>query len=410
MSEMGELAAPIVAPNPRKRKEPPPPTLPVLAIAEVAFAGHRTVEQDTNGNFASPEWTAAPAVSHPVAYTRNTHVQLTPTFEVTTHPSVPTQVTVRGTCNFGGTALRWVGNVTVNIDDDTVTTAAALVSDVPLPNVVGCYDPATILWTATPTNPVGIATLAGQSTHVIYAPLGAAAGGVTEHWTLLDVSCRAAAGRNTANDVVARIVNAFVGLNVVRKRDGLQMTYWLPNPTNAQSTADILGHAQGSGQCGAWAELLRDMARVHGIDRLHKVHVEVPPVHDPRQFGFLVKNWTFNAPPAASANAFSHTLRLAGDGGCEAQARLPAQGNNASPDIFLNHYIVYDTSTHGFYDPSYGTTAANRRAWEAAAVDGKYDGDNLLGFFADPINVGFSTAAGAQDIVQFTDMVNGANL
>lgn len=380
---------------------------PVLAIDSITFTGHRVVEQDTLGNFAAPEWQAAPLTNHPVAYNRNTAVQLTPTFRVTTQPTEAEQVAVTGTCTFGATLLTWTGNVTVNPGDVTVVTGAALTSDVALPNVVGCYDPATIAWTATPLN--GAVAPAGNSAHTMYAPLGASTGG-PDYWTLLDVSCRAAAGQNAANAVVAAIFGPFAGFNVPRKRDGTQLTYWVPNNTTAQTTAQLLARPDGGGQCGAWAELLRDMCQAHGIATVNKVTVDVPQPFVPYRYGFLVKNWTFHAPPAATANTWTHLQDLnrimgATPGWCNTRPPygIAGQANANPPPSFFNHFIVINTATGILYDPSYGATAASRLLWEAAAVDGLFDNGMV------PL-AGLSTAAGAANLVRFTNQATGANI
>jgi hypothetical protein len=165
---------------------------------------------------------------------------------------------------------------------------------------------------------------------------------------------------------------------------------------------DILTRNDASGQCGAWAELFRDMCRVHGIATVHKVHVEVPPVENPRIYGFLVKHWTFNAPPAPEPADLSHYLRRLGDGGCVRNPpMLAGQGNADPPDVFLNHYITYNTATATFYDPSYGASAANRAAWEGASIDGRYTTPDPMLMFPD---AGYSTAAGGHDLVTFTDL------
>ncbi len=333
-----------------------------LAIKEIRFAGNHVVEKDTLGNFSSPEWVEGRATQHPVCYTRNTSVRLTAKFNVVRHPGRTETVAVRGRFTYHTTTLEWTANVSVNTSATEVSTPA-MTSSAPIPNFVACYDSTDIRWEYNPAS-TGWAG-AGNSRNVIYATLGAPSG-TPAYWTLLDISCRAAAGRIDAASVVAGVFVPFVSRSMRRKRDNHLLTYWNPDTTTVTNTRELLQSADGSGQCGSWAHFLLDMYRVHGIAAGDKILIVRGLGSAP---GFLVKNWRFNHPPPSSATSFTHARGTE----CVELPGIPGQSNANPPPAFENHFIVRYAGT--YYDPSYGAGPyANPLAWENAAIDGLTQG------------------------------------
>jgi hypothetical protein len=128
----------------------------------------------------------------------------------------------------------------------------------------------------------------------------------------------------------------------------------------------MLAAADGSGQCGAWAQFLIDMFKAHGITTADRVEV-VRSIPERNNVGFLVKNWNFNTPPATSANSFTHL-----DAQMTKMPGIPGQSNPNPPPAFFNHFIVvYNLA---LYDPSYGAGPFNNQllSWEDAAIDGLF--------------------------------------
>ncbi|HMD97112.1 MAG TPA: carboxypeptidase-like regulatory domain-containing protein [Terriglobia bacterium] len=333
-----------------------------LVIREIAFSGNHVVEQDTLGDFSSPEWVEGRSQQSPVCYTRNTSVQLTAKFRVTTHPSGTEAVQVRGTATLGSATLQWTGSVSVDPGDNEVTTAT-LTSSAALPNQIDCFDPADINWEF---NPAGSGwASAGNSGNVLYVTLDDP-NGTPAYWTLLDISCRAASGDTAASAAVRHFFAPFGGRSLNRKRDGHALTYWNPNTTTCTNTALLLAAADGSGQCGSWAEFFVDMCKAHGITGADKV-VIIRNQASMSTTGFLVKNWKFNHPPASSATAFTHDMYTE----CVKQPGIPGQNNPNPPPAFYNHFIVLFDGV--FFDPSYGAGPFTTQVdWEAAAIDGLF--------------------------------------
>jgi hypothetical protein len=354
------------------------PVHTVLKIKQLAFTGNNPVENDTMGNFAPPEWLDGRAQSAqlPVSYARNKNMAFNATFTVATAPSCTETVTVQGNATFGSASLAWTGTVTVNPGDaGKDLPALSLTSDNPLPNAIGIFESTDITWQSKPASGDGVRnpgiqvfTAAGTTRNVTYVTLGDPSG-TPNFWTLLDVSCRAAAGQATAQDLINKGFDGLRSRSINRKRDGQPLTYWkpLPPPTCARSTNQILSSANGAGECGSWAEFLIDMYKVHGVTSADKILiVRTKPAFAAATDGFMVKAWIFDHPPASAANAYTHTAAQ-----CRPGVRIPAQNNTASPSGFYNHFIV--RADGKFWDPSYGAGSfADQKAWELAGIDGLF--------------------------------------
>lgn len=283
------------------------------------------------------------------------------TFEVVLAPSSDEDVTVRARLDAGGTVLEWNGSVRCAPGDTEVITAE-LSSGGPLSNQEGCLDTADIEFSASP--PGEPFASVGKSANVLYVVLGDPAG-TPAYWTLLDISCRAAAGSTTAQEVVERSFVPFTSRTLTRLRDGKGLTYWNPDTTTATNTQKLLASGDGSGQCGAWSEFLIDMYKAHGIGATDKVIV-VRTIADFSGFitGFLVKNWQFVGAGSQPA-PFTHKLGAE----CIKIPGIPGQRNPNPPPAFYNHFIV--KAFGKFYDRSYGGgPIAGQTEWEVGAIDG----------------------------------------
>jgi hypothetical protein len=263
----------------------------------------------------------------------------------------------------GAAVLEWSGTITCNPGDTEVDTAE-LTSSGPLPNEVGCFDTANIEFYA--ASPGEAMSSAGTSRNTLYVTLDDPSG-TPAYWTLLDISCRAAAGSTTQEAVVTRSFVPFTSRALTRKRDGSGLTYWNPDTTTATNTQLLLSSGDASGQCGSWSEFLIDMYKVHGITASEKVLVvRTIPDWQGSRAGFLVKNWNFVGAGSQPA-PFTHVMWTE----CVKQPGIPGQRNANPPPAFFNHFIV--RSFGKFYDPSYGGgPIAGHTEWEVGAIDGLF--------------------------------------
>ncbi len=338
-----------------------------LRLDELRFSANHPVEKDTHGNFPQPEYKQGRADQFPVCYTRNTRISVTATFEVVTPPCASEVVEIRGRENFGTQSLEWTSTVTVAPSASSVTTSV-MISSAEIPDEVACYDPADIAWHY---NPGGAGWRgAGNSNNVCYATL-AAPSGAPAYWTLLDISCRAAAGETDEAGLAHKSFDRMktsvgAGNGLVRKRDGTRLTYYL-NAINTPSsgvftTHDLLNRADGTGRCGAWARFLVSMYQCHGITSASVFGVE------PREKAvaslLLVKNCNFSG-----AGTLGAPLMHRGNTECVKQAGLPGQGNDNPQFIFGDHALVRFNGE--VFDPSYGSGPyTDMKLWENDGIAG----------------------------------------
>jgi hypothetical protein len=239
------------------------------------------------------------------------------------------------------------------------------------------------------------------------------------YFTLLTISCQHANGDNAPNAVVDHIFDAFSALdpntavnnNFQRKRQGVGsvFTYWNPQPGAGQDLLEMLTNVQHSGACGAWSDIFVCMAALHGIGNLNTVKVKRNPGISGIANGFLVRNWTFHAPPAAAGGAYTHNYTPGGPpatGDATWGPGLVGQNSTNPPPAFWNHYIVYHATTGNFFDPSYGSGPhPTWQGWVTAAVGG------LRTNVPPPMRAGFALAAGAPlNSVRLRDLITNAFL
>jgi hypothetical protein len=339
------------------------PTHTALMIQQLTFSGNNPVENDTTGPFTPPEWVAGNAQQSPVSYKRNTPIGLTAVFNVTTPPCMNETVQIKGTATFGSASLEWDGTVTVGPNDTTVS--VNLTSNQPLANEVGIFESSDITWQCNPVNRGWIA--AGTTRNVLYVTLDNPAGS-PNYWTLLDISCRAAAGKSTENDFVTTSFVPYTshtgdGNGFARKRDGTQLTYYklgAGTPSSGVfSCGDLLSRADGTGRCGAWARFLVAMHQVHGVTS--SAVFGVVPIN---AVLLIVRNCTFNG-SGSQPPPFTHI----GNSECVKNNGVPGQGKDNPQFTFGDHALVRHST--GIYDPSYGVgPKPNLKQWEDGGIAG----------------------------------------
>lgn len=345
------------------------PCCSAIAIKELAYSGLNVVEKDTTGNFPSPEWVdgRAQADQSPVSYARNRNISFSAKFKVTTAACRAGEtVDVKGNATFGGQSLEWTGTVTVNPGDTDVS--ISLTSNNTLPNQIGIFETTDITWQMNPCSKGWSA--AGVTRNVTYVTLGDPSGS-PNYWTLLDISCRAAAGKSNEDDFVTA---SFVpyrskigdGNGFRRKRDGTELTYYKfggGTPSSGVfSCGDLLSRTDGTGRCGAWARFLVAMHNVHGVTS--SAVFGVVPINASL---LIVKNCTFNG-AGTLPTPFTHV----GNSECVKHDGIFGQGKNNPQFTFGDHALVRHST--GIYDPSYGVgPKPDEKTWETGGIAGVGD-------------------------------------
>lgn len=339
----------------------------LLKLRAVEFVDNLVVEKDTRGDFGKPEWLMSRHEQWPLLYVRNNTIELKCKFTVFYAPQATESVEIRGSTTLDGQKLEWTSTVSVSPSDTEVTTPN-MTSSGTLPNKVGCHDTMEIEWEF---NPAGTGwSSAGSSNNLTYVLLGSPAGGVPHYWTLLDLSCRGAHGKNSENDTVTYAYDPLTrtkgdGHGPRRMRDGILLSYYNKAWDSSQvyTTAEMLSSSDGSGRCGAWARFFEDMCKLHGVTSTKLISV-VPDFKPTAATVFLVKNHSFTGP-----GAFPPPYTHLGLTECTKTTGAAGQGKTNPQAIFGDHALVGHNAQ--IYDPSYGTGPfTSHRNWESASLDG----------------------------------------
>ncbi|TNE61161.1 MAG: hypothetical protein EP335_17055 [Alphaproteobacteria bacterium] len=436
-----------------------------LELQSFAFAGDDhflvTKEKDPHlKNLYTDTWTKG-AKAAPQGYAANGKMKLTaPGLKLLNAAGQDTTIYVQATPYFplvtGAIAGKTVG-VTFKVPNGTAKGATVALPDLDfakfVPDQVMINNPLRIFWELSADNstwaplavtetPVYVtAAKPVYTTEMVWdaavedADLNSAVlKSVCTYDSLLAISCQAvldfAAGATAqagVRDAVARAFSDSVNPNMrmqLLDREGTGVKtllgYWLehddPNaPVPAQQVNDqidldeggnVFTNEAGNVACGAWADLLITMWALHGIGNAHKIAVDTNTGLDPDAEVFLVKNWTYDASVAMSNTAATHEY----PGEASPAQVVDGQNNAASPNWFNNHFIVYDATNNSYYDPSYGTTAADPKTWVTSSADGLLT-DNLV----DGEMAGYATKPGANivpndKVVTFRDLTDGTFL
>jgi hypothetical protein len=279
--------------------------------------------------------------------------------------------------------------------------------------------------------------------------------------SLLYMSCKTADGTDSTDADAVRdaIFGVFQPANPNPKPVRLnrsneartQLKYWDKYETGnapAQSLnapgVNLFTNGAGNIACGVWAELLIAMWALHGNNNGQRIRVRPrtanfdglngypnfpadipnPPGGNITRLtnavygsGFAVRHWNYNNKPGRlDADNFTHQEQfgrgIGPDDGVANLARaaeigVEGQNNAMPPPSFGLHYIVLDTASGAYFDPSYGTHVADRDLWVRASIAGITNGLGNVGFVAsapgqpndidpNPLSIAlFNEAAGA---------------
>jgi hypothetical protein len=359
---------------------------PTLKIQKVVFTAEKLLNdgQGSIGQVFDNTWVrgrkahAAKEVAtncqSPVCFVRNRKVKLEATFEVVDKATHDETVKVEADLGFG----KVTGNVDVKAGAATATLAITE-SDKPLPDTVDAQPAWTITWRSIAVDKTSWLP-ADTSAHPLYVLLGAPTADI--YYTLLDISCTAAKGKDTEDGFVVESFKPFAaakgnGKGFARKGDGVKMSYYNMGSKTAtgpavQTTAGMLGSADGTGRCGGWATLLLHMWAMHGVSSAKKRWYIRSADAAVLNFGlrFLVKNCSFSASGTLATGPYTHKgdqTRLAKE--VEKKDGIAGHGQDNPQFDFGDHVVVKHKGL--LYDPSYGVSGyTSDELYLAAALDG----------------------------------------
>jgi len=349
-------------------------------VAEIGVAFDRAWEPGR----ADPAANQAAATSQsPVCFVRGTAVQLNARFRVTQEPSETETVRIRGRAVHRGVTMDWEQDVTVNpgdahVDFPTIAASAALADEVDAGRL-------TIDWTMSTADDATPHQAIGQSDNLLYVLLGAPHNNARLYLTLLDMSCRGAAGAQDDDALVAGAFQPLVatvgdGNGLVRKGDGMQLTYYATGSNTAADdtvwvTHDILGSAAATARCGGWTDMLLHTYLMHGVTvprGLACVRKTRTATND-YSLRFLVSQQAFGG---LAANPAAAPYRNLGNE-IDPDTDIPGQGKNQPQFEFGDHVLVWHNGN--IYDPSYGVVVPaplmanglpDTRQYETASIGG----------------------------------------
>jgi hypothetical protein len=335
---------------------------PVLEISKVDFGGHPILNDGVAeiGVAFDQQWIKGRRqhtvnaktlwVQSPLCFTKASQVKMTAEFKVTKPPTEDETVSFRAQHADFGTVT---ADVKVGSGDTKVTTPE-MTSSGTLPPAVKYVAAWTIDWEHTLQD--GSWSGANSSINPLYLTLKDPL--VDVYFTLLDISCVAADGKASDDDLVSFSFVPFTthtddGNGFPRKGDGLLMSYY---KTGVKTAADdttytpkgMLGSPEATGRCGGWAALLMHMFKIHGVDTARQrwfVRAVNPDLADMEK-RFLVKNVDFSkGPDQAYIYDYDGEEAMKLDG-------VPGQGKKNPEFDFGDHVVVKYGGQ--IYDPSYG--------------------------------------------------------
>lgn len=364
-------------------------------LKSLAFGGTGffNVTTDQDGlPFPEPHWLDADldgdadgSADHtwPVAFQRGTVPAVRGLTFAVTPPDLPVcDVLIEGTGwsgeSFSGSGRN--GNGELRADGD-------LVSNLPLPDTVTYVAGFAIGWTVRYAD--GAKTPAGRGENRLYVVLDQPLGDGRESY--FDISTKAADGSSTAHQAFYKLWDDFKDLHVENAR-GQRLGYYrgvvCPGELVVYDAPSLVTFTNG--QCGAWADLLRQCARTLGIDGTEYVTIEPDPAVLPRDCsmsdvppGILIKNqeilgtgttgcthypFRYNDPCGNAKPWSAGTVEVLDALG------LPGQDEPNPTSYFSRHFIVKFNLE--YFDPSYGTgpfTGTKDQAnleWETQGLSG----------------------------------------
>jgi len=334
-------------------------TVVKVQLKSVTFAGSlHPVTQDTGAAYSAPHWldangdgdaNDAPDGDHksPIAYAQGTSIRVEEVRAIFEPSNFPIQ---------GASMKGIVEDLIVYADDSLVIDNNHLVADAmdsaaQLPAAIAYWPESQIQWELHLSEHLVVQT--GRSTNTLYVTLANPTVSPLYH-TVVHRACKHAAGQTTAQGAVNGIWAYLQGMVVQNFEDQppAGFGYWRTGNPPITTQALITSF---DGRCRAWARLLRDALKVHGVSaRCAEVLPDATLPNLPPgsvASGILVKNWNMTG---------SQPLPLPGVAG---------QGGVADPEsAFANHGLMELGGM--LYDPSYGTGPyPTLLAWQQASLD-----------------------------------------
>ncbi|HYG51269.1 MAG TPA: hypothetical protein VD905_10220 [Flavobacteriales bacterium] len=353
-------------------------------LVSVTFSGgNLTIKKDNGtGPYGTPQFTAA-GNEYPVAYVSGNAPTVAASFTFDC-ANAPDSMWIRGT---GSDAMDFAAKKVVvgppsgtihNLSYPTTAGSHAFTA-----SIVRFFKPFTIDWEFSFD---GITWhTAGTSENTLYVVRDTPQPETSQFkWfhTVYDLSCRNAQYESTDTAIISHVWSEFLDHVVLNWEDDSLFYYKIMNSPNV-TLASLL--ANKDAECYTFAQLFLAAIKIQGVVRTNN-YVYITPINNTvcgnTVNRFIVKNWTFGTPSAASEcpdfpykNTYTfttlpppYTAYVWDTYDISDAVGIPGSCTKNPSSYFNNHQIVKLDGV--YYDACYGVTFPNLAAIEYAAFDG----------------------------------------
>lgn len=356
-----------------------------VQIVNATFSnGNLTVRKDDgSGTYSAPQWVSSGSVRNPVAYVSGATPKVAAQFTITCS-NVPDSVYIRGTgsdaIDFAAKQVAVASSVTTvhNINYPATLGSHAFAS-----GIVRFFKPFNIHWEISFDGGVTYKPI-GDTDNTLYVTRSTPQAETTEFkyfHTVYDLSCRNAQYQSLDTGIISHVWNEFLD-HVVLNWNGDSLFYYKTMNSPNVTLANLLKFRDA--ECYTFAQLFLASIKIQGVVRTNN-YVYITPDNrltcGNQVNRFLVKNWNFGTPTAASTcpqfpyhntyttlipapyNAYVFTSADVTDAN-----GIPGSCNQNPSSFFNNHQIVKLDGV--YYDACYGATFGSLSAIPAAAFSG----------------------------------------
>lgn len=344
---------------------------PNVQLVSVTFSGgNLTIRKDDgSGTYAAPQWLASATTKNPVAYVSGVAPKAAAAFTITC-ATVPDSVWVRGSASDSiDFPAKHVPVANSASPTHTFNYPATNGSHAFSAGIVRFFKPFAVNWEISFDNGITWKPI-GTSNNTLYVTRSAPQNETSEFkWfhTVYDLSCRNAQAKSTDTDIISSVWNEFLDHVVLNYKDDSLFYYKTMNSPNV-TLSTLLKYRDA--ECYTFAQLFLASVKIQGVVRTNN-YVYITPQgnsvcgHSVNRF--LVKDWSFGTPSAASTcpdfpylntyttlipapyHAYAFTTADVTD-----QAGIPGSCTANPSSYFNNHQIALLDGV--YYDACYGVT------------------------------------------------------
>jgi len=354
-----------------------------VSLQQVTFSGtgYINIRHDSLASVYTGWHWRSPELRRPVAYVSGSTMQLQADFSFHCDSHLPDSIYLRAYGN--DTILFDAQNVPVTASGSTGTFSYQATADHSFRPGIADYIPDyTLRWQLSLDKGMTWSPI-DTTHHVVYvtrsAPMPETANFKYFH-TVLDLSCRNAAGQSSDTGIITHCWQEFLD-HVVLNYKGDSLHYYKTFNSPYTTLPTLLKYRNA--ECYTFAQLFLSLLKIQGVVRMNN-YVFIEPDYGTYSCGqvnrFLVKNWQFNSKSDSSAcpdfpyaNVYNSSFNTGSAYtwlSADVTDRKGAAGQcNANPASFFNNHQIVKLDGK-YYDACYGLTFDYLTDIKSAAFDG----------------------------------------